>query len=172
MNDEIKNINFLKDAISNFKGEINQFVSNPDLGIVVSIIIAINNAIRIRHSLDNLQNKIVEKEKNLANKVKVFLICSCFPILKIFMGLFFSSQLIPAQISQITISLIKFHLMIPKDQILELIKFTQRLWNFFTKQQISISLRKRELLNKKCLSKKKIFKKEKEAVILKKTMKK
>jgi len=32
MKEEIVNIQFLKEAIDHFKGEINKFVSNPELG--------------------------------------------------------------------------------------------------------------------------------------------
>jgi len=63
MKDEINHIQFLKNAIYNFKGELNKFVSNPEL--------AVQNAIKIRHSLDDLQNKVADKEKQIANKVNI-----------------------------------------------------------------------------------------------------
>ena len=33
MKDEINHIQFLKNAIYNFKGELNKFVSNPELAV-------------------------------------------------------------------------------------------------------------------------------------------
>lgn len=38
MKDEINSIKFLKDAIFHFKGELNKFVTNPELGIKFELI--------------------------------------------------------------------------------------------------------------------------------------
>lgn len=61
MDESINNIYFLKETISKFKNEIQKFITDPQY--------ANNNAVNIRHSLEDLEKKISHKEKNIAGQI-------------------------------------------------------------------------------------------------------
>lgn len=61
MDESINNIYFLKETISKFKNEIQKFIADPQY--------ANNNAVNIRHSLEDLEKTILNKEKNIAGQI-------------------------------------------------------------------------------------------------------
>jgi len=61
MDESINNIYFLKETISKFKNEIQKFITDPQY--------ANHNAINIRHSLEDLEKNILNKEKNIASQI-------------------------------------------------------------------------------------------------------
>lgn len=61
MDDSINNIYFLKETISKFKNEIQKFISDPSYSN--------HNAVNLRHSIEDLEKTIIDKEKNLAGQI-------------------------------------------------------------------------------------------------------
>jgi len=61
MDESVNNIYFLKETISKFKNEIQKFITDPQY--------ANNNAVNIRHSLEDLEKTIINKEKNIAGQI-------------------------------------------------------------------------------------------------------
>lgn len=61
MNETIDNIKFLKETIGKFKNEIQKFIADPNY--------ASHNTMNLRQSVEDLEKKIINKEKLISNQI-------------------------------------------------------------------------------------------------------